>query len=213
MARLRGLTRTLTRPDVAKATVPSLQELIQRACETCKATRTALEHTQDTNQRSANSHRHVSRKVASHFIINPSAVRQTLPKPITIHATFHESQLKPVSICSLSPPSEPPPFPGLLMISLPTLCSAYWISDAGVRARSIWSNGRGMVRMSTPRCPGCSSWIWNSSPNSTGTIRRDQLDRLKAPVEGGTIRSSQVFLFPPPLLCLICVSLICSFPG
>lgn len=120
-----------------ESAVPSIQDFIQRASETWKVTRSALEQTQDMNRHSVNHHHHQPGQLVwffetshwqpsptrspppPHFIgpfpvndvINPSAVQLTLPKAMSIHPTFHMSQLKHVSISSLSPPSECPPHP------------------------------------------------------------------------------------------------------
>lgn len=124
--------------------VPSVQEFVQKAQEVWRRTRSALERTQVSNERSANRHRNPapayqpgqsvwlstrnvplateSRKLSPRYIgpfpiekvVNPSAVQLTLPDSMRIHPTFHVSQLKPVSTCPLSPPSEPPPPPRII---------------------------------------------------------------------------------------------------
>ena len=63
--------------------------------------------------------RTASRKLAPRYvgpylverILNPMAVRLTLPPSLNIHPVFHVSQLKPVSVSALSPPVSAPPPP------------------------------------------------------------------------------------------------------
>ena len=64
----------------------------------------------------------VSRKLAPRYVgpypiaqvINPSALRLTLPPSLKVHPVFHVSQVKPVATSGLSPPAPTPPPPRTL---------------------------------------------------------------------------------------------------
>ncbi|KAK6299880.1 hypothetical protein J4Q44_G00299130 [Coregonus suidteri] len=47
-------------------------------------------------------------------IVNPCAVKLQLPASLRVHSTFHVSQIKPVSVSPLCPPSRPPPPPRIV---------------------------------------------------------------------------------------------------
>ena len=124
-----------------EVSVPSTRAHIRRCRGVWRVARAALLKARERMRRSANRHRvpapvyrtgqqvmlrakdlHLqvsSQKLAPRYVgpfpveavVNPSSVRLTLPSSMKIHPVFHVSQLKPVSVSSLSPsvPAPPPP--------------------------------------------------------------------------------------------------------
>ena len=127
-----------------EAAVPSVQAHLCRCRRIWKAVRDSMITYRDRVERSANRRRvpalayhpgqrvwllardlplpTVSKKLAPRYVgpytiaqvINPSALRLTLPSSLKIHPVFHVSQVKPVATCPLSPPAPVPPPPRIL---------------------------------------------------------------------------------------------------
>ena len=127
-----------------EAAVPSVRAHLRRCRRIWKTARDAMITNRDRVERSANRRRvpapayrpgqrvwllardlhlpTVSRKLAPRYVgpypiaqvINPSALRLTLPSSLKIHPVFHVSQVKPVATSGLSPPAPIPPPPRIL---------------------------------------------------------------------------------------------------
>ena len=77
----------------------------------------------------------MSRKLAPRYVgpysisqvINPSALRLTLPPSLKIHPVFHVSQVKPVASCPLSPPASVPLPPRVLADGDSTIWWTGWV--------------------------------------------------------------------------------------
>ena len=124
--------------------VPSAKEHLRRCRRMWRIARAALLRANDRSRRSSNRRRvpapaykpgqrvwllakelpipTVSPKLAPRYVgpytvervINPAAVRLTLPPSLRAHPVFHVSKLKPVSVSALSPPVQAPPPPRVL---------------------------------------------------------------------------------------------------
>ena len=132
-------------PQEMEAAVPSVRAHLRRCRRIWKTARDAMITNWDRVERSANRRRvpapayhpyqrvwllardlplpTVSHKLAPRYIgpypvaqvINPSALRLTLPPPsLKVHPIFHVSQVKPVATSGLSPPAPTPPPPRTL---------------------------------------------------------------------------------------------------
>lgn len=131
--------------------VPSIQGHLRRARRVWHEVRAALSRTAQRNRQLADRHRVPapdykpdqrvwlsardlplqcdSKKLSPRYIgpfeidriTNPAVVKLKLPASLNVHPLFHVSLLKPATDSALCPPAEPPPPPGLLMDTLPSL--------------------------------------------------------------------------------------------
>ena len=151
-----------------EAVVPSVRAHLRRCRRVWKAAPDAMATNRDRVERTANRRRvlapayrpgqrvwllardlplpFISRKLAPRFVgpytiaqvINPSALRLTLPPSLKVHPVFHVSQVQPVAISGLSLPAPAHPRGGATWSGRST---GSWLSATVVGGSTTWWTG------------------------------------------------------------------------
>ena len=213
-----GYQRPLFPSQETEAAVPSVRAHLRRCRRIWQRARDAMTTYRDRVEWSANRRRvpapayrpgqwvwllakdlplpTMSRKLAPRYVgpytisqvINPSALRLTLPPSLKIHPVFHVFQVKPVASCPLSPPASVPPPPhvlegGNLVWEVKRILAVHHRG----RGSTIWWTGWVIGRRTAP---GCRAPTWQTPPclrTSTRPTQRPSDGRPGSPVGRGVL--------------------------